>query len=103
MSQACPCGVKLIVPYFKFAWITVILLVLRGLKDRFDEAFTRDDVKAVVVTGNLALSQFCIALPVMLKNVTMIAAFDTTGDSGKFSGGFDINKIGDVQGKSELS
>ncbi|GBG75233.1 hypothetical protein CBR_g19869 [Chara braunii] len=49
--------------------------ILRGLKEKFDEANRRNDVKAIVVTGA----------------------------DGKFSGGFDINAIVEQQEKGSVS
>lgn len=49
--------------------------VLAGLKEKYDEAMRRNDVKAIVVTGN----------------------------GGRFSGGFDINVIQEVQQTGNLS
>jgi len=49
--------------------------VLAGLKEKYDKAMRRNDVKAIVVTGN----------------------------GGKFSGGFDINVLQEVQRTGNLS
>ncbi|KAG6555757.1 hypothetical protein Mapa_002997 [Marchantia paleacea] len=49
--------------------------VLSGIKEKYDEAMRRDDVKAIVVTGN----------------------------GGKFSGGFDINFLREVQKHGDTS
>ncbi|KAJ7568488.1 hypothetical protein O6H91_01G034400 [Diphasiastrum complanatum] len=51
------------------------ITVLRGLKNNYDEAVKRNDVKAIVVIGA----------------------------GGKFSGGFDINSIQDIQKNENIS
>ncbi|KAH9800757.1 peroxisomal fatty acid beta-oxidation multifunctional protein AIM1 [Citrus sinensis] len=49
--------------------------IVAGLKDKFEEATSRDDVKAIVLTGN----------------------------GGRFSGGFDINVFQKVHGAGDVS
>eukprot|EP01018_Ginkgo_biloba_P007976 Gb_20830 [translate_table: standard] len=49
--------------------------ILTGLKEKYDEAMRRNDVKAIVVTG----------------------------EGGKFSGGFDINVLQEVQKTGDIS
>ncbi|PIA64926.1 hypothetical protein AQUCO_00100410v1 [Aquilegia coerulea] len=50
-------------------------IIIRGLKEKYMEAMNRDDVKAIVVTG----------------------------EGGRFSGGFDINVFGTVHKSGDLS
>ncbi|PNX98506.1 glyoxysomal fatty acid beta-oxidation MFP-A protein [Trifolium pratense] len=57
--------------------------VLRSLKESFDQAAQRDDVKAIVVTG--------------MRWVT----YSYYGAKGKFSGGFDISAFSGLQEAKE--
>lgn len=80
--------------------------VLQSLKESFDEALRRDDVKAIVVTGKfkeitLKVKESwakILSLLLELFNEILILFFPWAGAKGKFSGGFDITAFGRIQG-----
>lgn len=86
--------------------------VLYSLKDHYEEALRRNDVKAIVVTGK---SQFKKCLPLVVSTWQQWRHFPSflssrflqfrlftveifsTGKGGVFSGGLDINTFGAIQ------
>lgn len=64
--------------------------------ENFGQALRRDDVKAIVFTGNKGSCFWCFFLGDIVPCDTIdVWCFDScTGARGKFSGGFDINAFG---------
>lgn len=85
-----------------------------GLKNRFDEAARRNDVKAIVLTGNLYDLfgwPICDDLFIYFKMVALLytAIEDSlivnlliSGKGGRFSGGFDISVMQKVHQTGKL-
>lgn len=72
---------------------SLFLAVLRSLKATYEQALRRDDVRAIVVTGewwyiNMSLS--CIEFDWDMKLISYVTG---AGAKGKFSGGFDISSF----------
>ena len=76
--------------------------MLLSLKDRYEEALRRNDVKAIVVTGNMTTqvnhqlfySYNCFLLGYDQSHIIC----NLSGARGKFSGGFDVTAFGGLQG-----
>ena len=68
--------------------------MLYSLKSNYEEALSRNDVKAIVVTGTF----WIIIFSHKTRNTTFMSFFlITAGAKGKFSGGFDISGFGEIQ------
>lgn len=74
--------------------------VLNSLKESYEQALRRDDVKAIVVTGKIWYLGDYIIIEEFLTNISLVHC-GWAGANGKFSGGFDITAFGGIQeGKS---
>lgn len=78
--------------------LSLTLSVLRNLKDNYDEALARDDVKAIVVTGE-SDNMLILSLPSigLYRDKILIFYVIGPGVKGRFSGGFDISALGRPQ------
>lgn len=80
--------------------------MLLSLKENHEQAMKRDDVKAVVLTGNMTklytLVSFSFSRTWIFSTRKMLmACADWAGARGKFSGGADITSFGG--GKSNIN
>jgi hypothetical protein len=79
--------------------------VLKAFKEKFEEARNNNDVKAIVITGKFyVITEKRLELLLCMescklgsKKVFFYLSFDILGESGKFSGGFDIATLLEVQ------
>lgn len=84
---------------FRFLFFVLIFLVgavFAGLQEKFDEATMRNDVKAIVLTGEqYHCLNFYFAL--IFSGFFLVSRlFCNEGKGGKFSGGFDINVFEEI-------
>ncbi|CAL5407189.1 unnamed protein product [Camellia sinensis] len=70
------------------------MYVLQGLKECYEQALQRDDVKAIVVTGNVKMMACHFLMMRYEANISVTGS----GAKGKFSSGFDITAFGGMQG-----
>lgn len=83
-------------------FVYFLCTVLGNLKSNYEEALSRNDVKAIVITGMSGDHSFLLlknrtSFMQTLEMVTGFCVFSTTGEKGKFSGGFDISGFGEMQ------